>query len=644
MGRNPQLDDPEVTLQRAVNGLAPVAQTIVGNPEATLRPHTLAVPAESAPARLLSELRGTSAAQRFAMGDTLGVGGMGVVRVATQRALGRSVAVKTLRENHDDEVELLGLLREGWITGSLEHPNIVPVHDIQLDDAQRPMIVLKRIDGEPWADLMLHDARAIERRFGTPDRLEWNLGVLMQVCNAIHFAHSRGIVHRDLKPDNIMIGEFGEVYVLDWGIAVAMQDDGSGRLPLASDALEAAGTPHYMAPEMLGGEVSRISPSTDVYLLGAILYELLGGRPPHDGESLEEIARSVLEGPPALTGPEELVRIVDRAMDPDPDARFETAVQVRLALQGFLQHRGSRRLAAQADLRLQELEELLDASRANLEQLHGRPSPNEERRARVHELFSECRFGYREALATWPDNGAARDGAVRAAIATAEYELAAGDGRAALRVLTTVQAPPADLLARTQKAAQAQGVTEARRAKLESDHDLSTGRRTRTVMMALLGTQWTVMPLVSWHFDLHETVSFGHLMLLPVALLIPVLVFTYWARETLRKTLVNRRLVQILILAILGQSLLTAGAWMAGLTTDVVQVMYLFLWSSAVAVTAIAIDRRLWLTAAGYAIGFLVAAWKPEMQMLVVSACNFVLAVNAVFVWAPPEFLPRSRS
>src|SRR5262249_52505984 len=152
----------------------------------------------------------------------------------------------------------LGLLRESWITGGLEHPNIVPVHDLTVDESGRPRLLLKRIEGLPWSEV-LHDAEALRQRFASDDPLDFNVRVLMQVCSPVNFAHRRGIVPRDLKPQNVMIGEFQEVYVLDWGLAVSLVDDGSGRLPLAADVDEMAGTPAYMAPEMLGGRTRRIT-------------------------------------------------------------------------------------------------------------------------------------------------------------------------------------------------------------------------------------------------------------------------------------------------------------------------------------------------------------------------------------------------
>ena len=221
---------------------------------------------------------------------TLGEGGMGIVHAGVQHSLGREVAVKTLRPEVRSEATTLQLLREAWATGALEHPNVVPIYDISLDVEGYPQIVLKKIAGSSWAELM-HDAETVRKRFRANHLLDWNLRILMQVCNAIQFAHSRGVLHRDLKPDNVMIGGFGEVYVLDWGIAVSLRDDDDGRLPLARHATEIAGTPCYMAPEMFDQTRAPLSPRTDVYQLGAILFEVVAARPPHDGASLEEIMR-----------------------------------------------------------------------------------------------------------------------------------------------------------------------------------------------------------------------------------------------------------------------------------------------------------------------------------------------------------------
>src|SRR5690606_34487297 len=176
------------------------------------------------------------------------------------------------------------LLEEAWIHGALEHPNIVPVHDIELDSRGRPQVALKRIEGRHWGDLIANPER-VASSFRMNDILEWNLRVLAQVCQAVHYAHARGFIHRDLKPENVMIGEFGEVYVGDWGLALALKPDPRGRWPDIETTTDIAGTLAYMAPEMLAGSSHRLGPHTDIYLLGGILYEILTGDVPHRGDS-----------------------------------------------------------------------------------------------------------------------------------------------------------------------------------------------------------------------------------------------------------------------------------------------------------------------------------------------------------------------
>jgi serine/threonine protein kinase len=242
--------------------------TIAQSPRSTVEPTMVQVDSIGRRAVAgLDETRTSQFAEGLALGKTLGEGGMGLVRAATQRSLGRQVAVKTLKPDAKNDQATLRLLREAWVTGSLEHPNIVPVYDLGLGEDGAPVIVLKLIEGSPWSDVARAPADHAE------DLLEKNLRIFLQVCNAVALAHSRGVIHRDLKLENVMVGRFGEVYLVDWGIAVSLRPDPTGRLPLASEAKEMAGTPAYMAPEMLGSGV--LTERTDVYLLGAILHELL---------------------------------------------------------------------------------------------------------------------------------------------------------------------------------------------------------------------------------------------------------------------------------------------------------------------------------------------------------------------------------
>ena len=350
----------------------------------------------------------------FELGGLLGEGGMGQVHNALQRSIGREVAIKRIRPVHRENARLVEeLLAEARVTGALEHPNIVPVYYLGCDRHGLPIIVMKRIDGAPWSALLddpehplLSDARE--------DPLGRHLAILGQVCRAVHYAHSRHIVHRDLKPSNVMVGSFGEIYVVDWGLALAL-DPRTG----CAAAAATAGTPAYMAPEMADSSLGPITGRTDVFLLGAMLYELMTGGPPWRGELVEEVLETAAtcDLDPLLAGcrPAGLVEICRRAMSPDPAARYESAEALRLALESFSRRRGATSLAAHASLRLGELRALLGDGYEL--------SPSGQ--ARLHGLFGECRFGYQRALAEWPENQAVARERLDAYTLMIEFELSA---------------------------------------------------------------------------------------------------------------------------------------------------------------------------------------------------------------------------
>ena len=245
-----QADSWSVTLERALEseGVVGNAETIVRSPGSTIVP-----PSTGARGRISTYLADLATSTRgdvdakLRIEGLLGEGGMGVVRLAEQRSLGRKVALKSLKADGRDDAAIEKLLHEAWITGLVEHPAVVPIHDIIIDAQGHPAIVLKRIEGQPWEALMF-DAKTVKRRFGADDLLEWNLQVLTQVANAVASAHSRGIVHRDLKPDNVMVGEFGEVYLVDWGLAVAIEHDADPRLPRLREIEPMAGVAAARGP------------------------------------------------------------------------------------------------------------------------------------------------------------------------------------------------------------------------------------------------------------------------------------------------------------------------------------------------------------------------------------------------------------
>jgi serine/threonine-protein kinase len=215
----------------------------------------------------------------------VGQGGMGAVWVAFQRSLEREVAVKVPRIG-GDPLTTNALLKEARVAGNLEHPHIVPIHVLGVDSDGCPVLVMKRIEGQTLATLIEQEDHpawpTLVERHG--DRDGALLEVLMRVADALQFAHTKGIVHRDVKPENVMVGLFGEVYLLDWGIAHR----------IGQPTTEIVGTPGFLAPEMLDPALGPVDARTDVYLLGATLHAALTNTQRHVGSTLAEVFDAAL--------------------------------------------------------------------------------------------------------------------------------------------------------------------------------------------------------------------------------------------------------------------------------------------------------------------------------------------------------------
>ncbi len=626
--------------------LSALARTIVDQPGVTLRPNERA----SASARGLLAVDGLRALGASLHGKielhrTLGEGGMGVVHLATQATLGRHVAVKTLRSGVTTDDATLRILREAWVTGTLEHPNVVPIYDVGVDGSGSPVIVMKRIEGQEWGEL-LHSPDAIRARFPAVDPLDWNLSILGSVCNAVHFAHSRGILHRDLKPENVMIGAFGEVYVLDWGIAVSLRDDDTGRLPQASQATEAAGTPQYMAPEMLLGDPTKLSVRSDVYLLGAILYEIFAGKPPHEGDDIHALVTHILMSPIRFDAavPQEVQEICATAMSRDPAARFDSVEAFKHAVDEFVRHRGSRRLAAEARQSQALLEETLRRDSLEARAGEGSADGSAARGQEVARLLGECRFGYRAALSAWPENEEARAGLDGALLGVVEYALAAGDTATAATLLREVSVAPPGVAERVGAAVLERVAHDARLQRLETDHDATVGSRTRSFLGGLFGLLWTSSPLAAWAY----TRRFGpeprlDPLVAPLVFLVLGWFAVRWARDTLMKTSFNRNLVATGALYLVAQALMSLGAYMAGLSPYQVHLASIFGWGLTYGLLAVWAERRFAIVAATCAASFLVASAIPRLTFPLMSLDNLVFTIIVVRVWLPREDVLRIR-
>jgi serine/threonine protein kinase len=251
---------------------------------------------------------------RYLPTASLGRGGMSMVWQARQTSLCRDVALKVAHDRLGAGLRCR-FLAEATCAAFLEHPNIVPVYDAGAD-----FIVMKRIEGDTLERLLIQD------RLRLPEIID----ILIKVCDAVCFAHSRGIIHRDIKPDNIMIGRFGEVMLMDWGLAlqIDLPPDGIARAPAKGPpGTMCAGTPGYMAPEMARGDAERISYATDVFLLGCTLYRCLCGCIPFDApDAIAALTRSAdNDWFPVLQlnehAPPRLMALQERCMADEPSER-----------------------------------------------------------------------------------------------------------------------------------------------------------------------------------------------------------------------------------------------------------------------------------------------------------------------------------
>ena len=334
---------------------APILPTLVVS-SGQASPHQPPPGASAAPVP-----RGAVFAERYEDLGRIARGGMGDVRRVWDHVLGRGLAMKILPwEIVDSAPDRDRFLAEVRITASLQHPGVVPIHEGgELPDG-RLWFTMKEVRGRTLRAVIaeLH-GRGGELR--DAPSLRRVLDAFLRACDAVAYAHSRGVIHCDLKPDNVMIGEFGEVFVMDWGVArvIAEAERPGSAPPGARDALasslgrstEVLGTPAYMPPEQARGDAALIGPPTDVYALGAVLHEILSGEPPHAplvGAALwsRVIAGSSLPPPPNV--PHELATLAKRATARDPRERFSNARGLADGLRSWLD--GARRRARALEL------------------------------------------------------------------------------------------------------------------------------------------------------------------------------------------------------------------------------------------------------------------------------------------------------
>ena len=347
--------------------------------------------------------------------DIIGEGGMGVVYAAKQSAIARTVAVKMLKGANKHTLEQREkFISEAVVTGELDHPNIVPIYDLGANDAGALFYSMKRVRGTPWNDVIQSKS------------LGENLNILLRISDAIAFAHANGVLHRDLKPENVMLGDFGEVLVMDWGLARISPEFPNADVVSQSDAM--GGTPAYMAPEMATGPIESITTASDIYLLGAMLFEVVTGRPPHSGKTVMACLFAAAKNKIVQTDHAgELMDVALRAMATNTAERHASVQEFQTAIRQYQSH--------------SESIVLTDSAANKLEQAIERDD---------YDRYSRAQYGFQEALSMWDGNRRAAALLSSAQAAYAQSALDRGDFDLGISLLDPADENHTDVLAQLQ--------------------------------------------------------------------------------------------------------------------------------------------------------------------------------------------------
>lgn len=528
------------------------------------------------------------------LGLPLGAGGNGEVFEAVQHPLPRVIAVK--RPIGTDSESKQRLLQEAQVIGFLEHPSIPPVHFVGGGAAGELLVGIKRIEGETLgAKLSRESIQA---------NLDENIDILIQICNAVGYAHSRGVIHQDLKPDNIMTGQFGQVYVLDWGLALAIRADVPAGIPRPDHEDTLRGTPSFVAPESVTN--GPLSPATDVYQLGGILHMMLTGAPPNVGKTVMDALCSAYDPPvrefPVQTPPM-LSDICRRALSPDPLERFPDAHGLHDSLLEYRRHRGLNEAAANARMTMQTLQHAIAS--------HADPSA-------VYQAYGAAR-GAAEVLGRFGATQPEPQQAVLEAVIAWELERENLGGAEIL--LSEISSPDPALRSKCEVLRRAQDQERLDVSKLRDDVDPTLNVRSKAIFVMVIGAVIGLLHLIPYVFGVVHTAEtaldafLGYMVVLTLA----SLAFYRHVASTRMNRAVMLVIWQVSLFGLLCRvgGVLGIMPLYAVIGYDLASVALSNVFFAAL------LDKRVYVSVPVYAVASAICLSHPEQPMLVFGLAHF---------------------
>lgn len=530
----------------------------------------------------------------FELGERLGMGGMGEVRLARQPALERDVAIKLVRQNAGTSQPSRILLREALVMGYLEHPNIVPIHIVGRDETEELVVAMKRIEGQTLQERVASGYRLQE--------LDENIEILIQVCNACEFAHQRGVVHLDIKPNNVMIGAFGEVYLLDWGTAVAFRNDVPDTIPRPLNDGKIRGTPAYMAPEMVTADPPSIA--TDVFLLGGLLFAILTGHGPNSGDSPEAVLECAYRSPPrALPDavPRELADIVNKALARRPSERYLSAAAFRDTLTGYRRSRTAR--------------DMLDSARRTRTSFDALLGDAATKPGQLYSAFGAARQLLLDARSAADDPGYA-SGDLQSLVETMiHWEMNRDNPAGAEALLHDLPQIRPQLRTEIQNALKMQSQEREELLELRRQVDPRVANKQKILLWLVIGFAIAAIyatPALFGYQQAPPEALFGH-----IGYLVALLFITIGLRERLFDTRVNREVIGLVWVLSLFGLFVRVAAFIDAVSLSTAIGLDLALVATMVVFGGWTLDRRVYAAAPWYFAGAVACFLIPEHAALV---------------------------